>query len=139
MLIARSDYDSYVFVRFWTPEACYREYDAGCKMLNSDSYGATHFTLHGMTPLNSHFVRQSIGLWPQFSEERDGNSYPAVRALLRITATVLNVAKECYENNSTYWEHVSDLQDTVLDAMKTQWNQYAPEYLNGVWLRTLLP
>ena len=58
------DFDCYIFVQFWTPEACYTESDSACDSLSDGDYATTNFMLHG--------------LWPQFDSSQGGATYPSV-------------------------------------------------------------
>ena len=58
------DFDCYIFVQFWTPEACYTESDSACDSLSAGDYATTNFMLHG--------------LWPQYDSSVGGVTYPSV-------------------------------------------------------------
>lgn len=44
----------------------------------------------------------------------------------------LSPFQDCFENNSTYWNHASNIATAVTAKFKQQWGTYAPEYLFGL-------
>ena len=40
--------------------------------------------------------------------------------------------QDCFQDNSTYWDHVSVLSSAVTDQFTKEWTKYAPEYIYGL-------